>query len=404
MGCASSVSTSPISIHELYAFHEKLGQGAFGQVRTCVHRNTEREYAVKILNVEGSATRRQEAQREGFLWKQAGGHRNIVSLIEAYNDQDFSYFVMEKCERSLVNMLLEQPGIQEADVLCTFRQMLLGLEHCHKMKVVHRDVKPANYLVSRDGIVKLCDFGLAEVEKPTGIFGIIGTAPFMSPEMVLGNPYDQKTDIWSFGATAYMMLYGRYLYKINRDAGKKAKKVRATDLMKRAIATNSPEPTYEAGSDLPEPSATARGFIQALLQRDPTKRMTASQCLKLDALLPRLPSKAKAPSNARSLVPAIRLVKQATEEFKAPIDPTVAKSMDELINQLQKKFNRPTSQFGTTLSLPTSGEKSLGCSLAYSKWSPTFSHGGEMSMSPTLLQSLRDDDCPKRPKTGLTAL
>jgi len=247
--------------------------------------------------------------------------------------------------------------------------------------------------------VKLCDFGLAETEKlpPNALYGKIGTAPFMSPEMVKGLAYDRGTDIWSFGATAYMMLYGRYLYKIDRDL-KKKKGVRASELMHKAIASNSPEPKYVAGEGLPEPSPLAVSFLKTILKRDPNTRSTAYQLLRHRAMAQRSDVvESRAATNASSLGPTIKLAKQATDQFKVPVDPTVAKSMDVLLGQLQRKFQREPVAFTQTFSLPITGEKSLGCTAQ--GWSPTFSHGGEVSRTPTLLTSL-GEDMTKRPSVA----
>jgi serine/threonine protein kinase len=397
MGCTSSTAVERVSIHEVYDFQDKLGQGAFGQVRACVHRNTKQDCAVKILNIGGSTIRRAEAKKEGMLWKRVAGHRNVVSLRETYTDSDFSYFVMDKCERSLCDMLLKRPGVQESDLLDTFRQMLLSLEHCHAMQVIHRDVKPANFLVSADGAVKLCDFGLADMDKLEGIVGIIGTAPFMSPEMVRGQSYTVKTDIWSLGATAYMMLYGRYLYKINKEDYADGRR-KASEVMHRAIAKNSPPPKFVADDGLPEHSLVARGLVQALLQRDPAFRPSATECLKLSVMAPlrMSASSAETAGSQVSLAPAIKLAKQMTADLKTPVDPTVAKSMDELIAQLQQKF-RGSAAFAKSFSLPISGEKSLG--LASIDWAPSMSHGGELSIAAS---QMADDmsDCSTACSSG----
>jgi serine/threonine protein kinase len=397
MGCTSSTTVQQLSIHEVYDFQGKLGQGAFGQVRACMHRNTERECAVKILDVNGSAKRKADAAKEGMLWKRVAGHRHIVGLLESYGDKEFNYFVMDRCERSLCDMLLKRPGVQECDLLLTFRQMLLGLEHCHSMKVVHRDVKPANFLVTSHGAVKLCDFGLAEMEKVSGITGLTGTAPFMSPEMVKGQSYDCNTDIWSLGATAYLMLYGRYLYKITKD-----KRYRACELMHQAIAKNSPAPRYEADQGLPEPSGTARGFVQALLQRDPKSRPSASECLELDVMMSANGAVQERVNVRASVAPTIKLAKQMTAELKVPVDPTVAKKRDDLLEQLQKQY-RTSTPFVNSFSLPTSGEKSLGCTK--NQFRPTMSYGGEMSINAMNSDNLSECStaCSSRSGSSLTS-
>lgn len=391
MGCACSIAAEDECVHEHYTFHEKLGEGAFGQVRACVQRGTKLQCAVKIVKVEGHSnlsqahlrwkqdtksrcnsdghrTHKVGAQREGLLWKRVGCHQHVVTLLATYADEHFSYFVMEQCEHSLCDMLLKGRP-QEADLVSTFRQMLLGIQACHSVGVVHRDVKPANFLVSMNGSVKLCDFGLAAVEKAGGIIGIAGSSPFMSPEMVQWKAYDSKTDIWSLGATAYSMLYGKFPYVITQtNEGHIGD--RRSQLMQRAIATNSPPIAYATEKGLHYPSALVRDFVQALLQRNTNKRPSSNECLRLPAMQLEDSLRITVPSREVSLSSAIQRVKRRSAELKTPIDPTVAKTMDELIKQLQEKFQ---GSFTRSFSLPFPREKTAALS------SRSNSHGGELS-------------------------
>lgn len=344
--------------------------GAYGQVRACTDRETDRHCAVKLVDLDGSREQKREAKKEGLIWKRVGCHPHVVRLFETYSDHDFSYFVMERCEYSLFDKLLTQDGLRGFDLLNIFRQMLLGLEHCHSMAVVHRDVKPANFLVAVDGVVKLCDFGLAELEGRRGITGLAGTAPFMSPEMVLEKPYGQKTDIWSLGATAYLMLYGAFPYQIKTRRGTMC------ESMQHAIATNSQGPDYMAAKGLAEPSLFARCFVKVLLHREPSQRPSATECLQLKAM--RLTD--EVPIQAST----IRLAKQKTAELKTIVDPTVAKSRDALIKQLQNQFRgsfaQPVPRCTSSFSLPNLGEKSMA-STCSSRFSRSISDGGVLSIS-----------------------
>jgi len=203
--------------------------------------------------------------------------------------------------------------------------------------------------------------------------------------------HDRATDIWSFGATAFMMLYGRYLYKINKEEAKTTN-VTLRDLMTRAIATNQPAPKFQAFRGMPEPSQLAAEFVKAVLVRNPDKRPCARECLTMEAVQPRLPSKSMTLTPSPSMLPAIKLVKQSTAEFGSLVNPIKAKTLDVLIEQLQSKFRRPSisslNSFTKTSSLPISGEKSLG---SHGDFSPTFSHGGESCRHPTLLQNIGYD-------------
>jgi len=368
MGCACSIAAEDACVHEHYSFHEKLGQGAFGQVRACAQRGTKLSCAVKIIKVDGHRTEKKGAQKEGLLWERVGCHQHVVSLLASYADEHFSYFVMERCEHSLCDMLL-----QEADIVSTFRQMLLGIQACHSVGVVHRDVKPANFLVSMNGSVKLCDFGLATVEKDGGCIGIAGSSPFMSPEMVQWKAYDSKTDIWSLGATAYLMLYGSFPYVITQTDDHMmlyGRNRSRNQTMQRAIATDSPPIAYTTEDGLQCPSAIVRDFVQTLLQRDTNKRPSSNECLCLPAMQLKDSSRIEIPSREASPSSKIQRDKRRTAEFKTPMDPTVEKTMDDLIEQLQTKFQ---GSFARSFSLPVPGEKQPVIS------SRSNSHGGELS-------------------------
>lgn len=333
---------------------------------------------MKVLDLyddRGVNQMKTDARKESMIWKRVGENKHVVSLMEWYMDDSFSYYVMERCNRSLYDNLLKRqdPPLQEFELLDTFRQMLLGLQHCHSKGVIHRDIKPANFLVGFDGLVKLCDFGLAALEKEGGTRGIAGTAPFMSPEMILRKPYDQKTDIFSLGSTCYLMLYGTYAHQIDKNGSGSQSKA-----MQRAIATNNPKPTYiaDVSKGLSSPSVLAKSFVQALLERDPRERPTATQALALSAMKN---TRKPAPGQGKSLTPAVQLAKQHTAEFKVPVDPTVAKTMDKLLEQLQAQH--AGGDWSQSFSLPA--RISTDKTLFDQTMCPTrsHSHAGEVSLS-----------------------
>jgi len=367
MGCSHSLVSykevaSPLAAHQKYDFREEIHRGTFSKVLSCKQVNTDREYAVKIVDAGKRTSHKFAAYSEAWLWKRVGAHPNILGLLDSSFDERSFYLVMKKCEHSLVDTILGN-GVEERDLLVAFRQMLSGVEHCHKMNVVHRDINPANFLVSQTGNVKLCDFGHAAMIQPDlYMSGLFGTDQFMSPEMVTGQTYGPCTDIWSFGATAFMMLYGRCLYKVERDSTTESKKVsekksKSSDSldsffltvsekerMHQAISSNTPAPTFVAENGKPEPSQLACAFLKEVLCREPKERPTASQCLMLEAMHAEPTSKS-----------TTRLVNHATECTSAVNPPKV------------------------------SDDNSMGLDVHWITW--TYSHAGEVSMNPTLLQS-----------------
>jgi serine/threonine protein kinase len=229
-----------------------------------------------------SKAEKAKMNKEETLWKQVANHPHIVDLVETCRDSAHYYFLMERCEGSMADFNVKgAPALPEQFLLDFFPQMLLGLQHCHKKHVVHRDVKPANFLLSKTGTVKLCDFGVAKMERPGLVMtGMVGSAPFVSPEMVSESRYDRATDIWSFGATAFTMLYNRHLYAIEKDESSGDCR-QMKESMLRAIASNTPEPTFGATKGMPERSQIACGFVKKILCRDPTDRLCAGQCVEL---------------------------------------------------------------------------------------------------------------------------
>jgi serine/threonine protein kinase len=370
MGCgfSSSATKAEVSVHACYSFHRKLGQGTFGQVRACQNRRTHQKAAVKILDVQLESVLKktrsefmEQAEKEAFLWKKIGKHQNVVNLFETFNDERFVYMVMERCEYSMLDMLAKkEERLRESHLLQTFRQALAALEHLHTLMIAHRDVKPANFLVGCDGLVKICDFGLSDIEPEDGLKGLVGTAPFMAPEMLQERPYTRKVDIFSLGAMAFLMLYGHYPYfPGNADIDKanhaqdRGVRVSKAEMVRKCIARGTPPPKYVVVDDLPEPTDLARAFVKKLLERNPTLRPTASECLLLPAMVQgdKPSPDIVTSSSVQSLVEVVGRAKQNLAQFKTVVDPTVHRGIDELIEQLQKEYRQ--NGFSRSFSLPT---------------------------------------------------
>lgn len=293
MGCTGSsvVGARRRSIHEEYVIKDKIGEGVFAQVYACETLSKGQDLAVKILPF-GSGTRTSQgaAQIEGDLWTKVSGHPNIVDLFSIFEEDGFNFFIMQRCHQSLCHFPLKEWDVQK-----TFCGMLLALQHCHSLQVVHRDVKLENFLADFDGSVKLGDFGLAQSEEMTlkmapngkAVVGRAGTAPFMSPEMALCQPHDHKTDIWSVGGAMYELLYKRlpfYVRKSDKPAvpgDERGEAKRRDQRMHVAVVSDLNQPTYVQKKGAPAPSLAAREFVQALLQRDKAVRPSSDKCIQL---------------------------------------------------------------------------------------------------------------------------
>jgi len=273
-----------------------LGNGTFAKVYAVARCSDHREgegsdllekrlngsgLAVKVIDLNNSeAATKSVIGQEVSCWRRVGTQANCIRLHDTIIDGSRVYMIMEKCENALLGWLRKSPISSEADADRLFCDMLAGVTHVHSVGLIHRDVKPPNFLVGRNGsessttsTVKLCDFGLAVPSGPKQLRGVHGTAPFMSPEMVSGEGYDELTDVWSLGATAYFILYGAFPF---------GRLVKNSQAMKSAIKAGKP-PMHERAMDcktcksiphLPTQRAF-RLFTAGLLQTDVKLRPSA---------------------------------------------------------------------------------------------------------------------------------
>jgi serine/threonine-protein kinase len=202
-------------IAERYRLLSVLGRGGMATVWRAVDERLGRPVAVKLLDEAGAAdpaaVRRfeQEAQTAARL-----NHPNIVAVHDAGHDRGRSYLVMELVEgTSLVAELNAGPlPVDRAVAVAAQVCDALGAAHAHG--IVHRDVKPANILLTGDGTAKVCDFGIARLihhqrADLTAARTAIGTSGFMAPEQATGGPIDARTDLYAVGCLLFAMLAGR---------------------------------------------------------------------------------------------------------------------------------------------------------------------------------------------------
>lgn len=198
-----------------YELLAPLGRGGFGRVYRVRDLHLEREVALKVLHPHLTADPavverfRREAQLAARL-----NHGNIVSIYDIAGRSGLLWYTMEIVEGPNVAQLVEREGPLSVDaVLRLLRESLSALGHAHALGLVHRDIKPENMLLERDGSVRITDFGLALALRGQGKFGGAtsqsGTPQFASPEQLLGERVDQRTDLYSLAAVACFALLGR---------------------------------------------------------------------------------------------------------------------------------------------------------------------------------------------------
>jgi serine/threonine protein kinase len=203
-----------------YDLIEKVAEGGMGTVYRGRHRETGQIVAVKVVapHLVGNQVLLKRFEQEYNAARQLD-HPNIVRALEFDNTSSTPYMVMEFVEGESLGQKLERDGkLPEAEAKRLIIQVAQGLYKAHRARLIHRDVKPDNILITRDGQAKLADLGLVkEVEADLNLTRTgrgLGTPNFMAPEQFRNaKNADQRCDIYSLGATLYMMVTGEVPFK-----------------------------------------------------------------------------------------------------------------------------------------------------------------------------------------------
>ena len=194
----------------------ELGQGAMGVVYKAKDPLIDRVVAIKTINLGLALDEKEEYEGRFYQEAKAAGrlsHPNIVTIYDVGKSGDVAYIAMEFLQGRELRDVMNDYGLLPVDqVLDIAHQVAQGLAYAHEHDIVHRDVKPSNIMVVRDGHVKITDFGIARmassaVHTQTGM--VLGSPKYMSPEQVMGKTIDQRSDIFSLGVMLYEMLTGQ---------------------------------------------------------------------------------------------------------------------------------------------------------------------------------------------------
>ncbi|KAL0488783.1 TPK1, partial [Acrasis kona] len=193
-----------------FEFGDVLGEGAFGQVRLCSSKNTDRKYAVKILKmdqlIKAKQTKYVKSERDIL---QLCDHPNICKLFYTFADEKKLYFVMELISGGeLFSVLRKLPMVRFNVAQFYAAELLEAILFIHEKNIVHRDLKPENLLLSSDGHLKLVDFGIAKVIESDTMNTICGTVEYLSPELVTSSSYGKGVDWWAYGCILYELHVG----------------------------------------------------------------------------------------------------------------------------------------------------------------------------------------------------
>ena len=201
------------TLDERYQILERIGEGGMALVYKALDHRLNRYVAVKIMRdemAEDDELRRRfttEAHAVAML-----SNPNIVAVYDVSHSDDIEYIVMELVDGITLQYYMERKGaISWREVLHFSRQIARALAHAHERGIIHRDIKPKNIMLLRDGTVKVADFGIAalenEIHENNG--EAIGSVHYIAPEQARGESPDARSDLYSLGVVMYEMLTGR---------------------------------------------------------------------------------------------------------------------------------------------------------------------------------------------------
>lgn len=194
-----------------YEILEKIGSGGMSDVYKARCHKLNRNVAIKVLKQEFSEDKSFVAKFKVEAQSAAGlAHPNIVSVFDVGEDNGLNYIVMELIEGITLKKYIERKGrLSVKETLSIAVQVAQGIEAAHNNHIIHRDIKPQNIIISREGKVKVTDFGIARAASANTInSNAMGSVHYISPEQARGGYIDEKSDIYSLGITMYEMVTG----------------------------------------------------------------------------------------------------------------------------------------------------------------------------------------------------
>lgn len=278
--------TTPAMVRERYRIVAELGRGAMGIVYCARDLRLDRDVALKVMSAEVRAV--PEAIRlfetEARALAQLN-HPNIVGIYDQADEGGELMLVMELIDGlTLDRKLIVDGPIPWRDLLGMIDQLCDALAYAHGKSVIHRDVKPANLFLTKDGRLKLADFGLARMNQ--AVIGRStmhrGTPLYMSPEQITGGEVDHRTDLYAVGTTMFELLTGRPMFHEG-------------DFLYQHVNTEPPKPS-SVNPDLP-PEVDA--LVYALTRKSVDERPRSAQAVRgMIAAILKLPGNADKPSEA----------------------------------------------------------------------------------------------------------
>ncbi|XP_022237329.1 ribosomal protein S6 kinase alpha-2-like isoform X3 [Limulus polyphemus] len=265
--CSSSYKGSITNEYEL---KEEIGRGSYAVTRRCVHRESGKNFAVKVI-----VKSKRDCQEEVEILLRYSQHPNIVTLYDVYEDETSVYLVMELLKGGeLLDKILSHKAFSEREASCVLEVIAKTVKYLHDNGVVHRDLKPSNIIypdvTGSPESLRICDFGFAkQIRAENGLLMTpCYTANFVAPEVLKKQGYDEACDIWSMGVLLYTMLAGHTPFANGPHDT-------PNDILHR-IGEGKFQVTYGNWSNI---TPAAKHLVQKMLHVDPKQRYRAADIL-----------------------------------------------------------------------------------------------------------------------------
>lgn len=263
--------------------HAQVGQGGLAAIFRAVHRETGQVGAVKVLLPGTLSEEEAERMRREYLTLSRLTHPRIVRALDSGQTRGLPWFAMEMVDGADLAVVVESwetqpPPDRIARSVQIFRELADALDYVHAAGIVHRDIKPQNVLLDRDGHVHLGDFGGVKDTESfrsnlTMTGRLVGTVAFMAPEQITGDAVTPRTDLYALGAVFYLMLSGRKPIGSDTLAGFLARHL-----------TETPRPLSDLNPNIPR---SVERVCMRLLEKEPLARFaSASQAVAALSLVP----------------------------------------------------------------------------------------------------------------------
>ncbi|KAJ8256706.1 hypothetical protein COCON_G00188580 [Conger conger] len=283
---------------EKYEKLAKIGEGSYGVVFKCRHKETGQIVAIKkFVESEDDPVIKKIAMREIRMLKQLK-HINLVNLLEVFRRKRRLHLVFEFCEQTVLNELDRHPrGVPEALLKSIVWQTLQAVNFCHLHSCIHRDVKPENILLTKSGVIKLCDFGFARILTGPGddYTDYVATRWYRAPELLVGDTqYGPPVDVWALGCVFAELLHGNplwpgrsdvdQLYLIRRTLGDlipRHQQVFRSNVFFNGVSIPEPDTREPLEKRFHNASPQALTFLKSCLVMDPSLRLSCEELLAL---------------------------------------------------------------------------------------------------------------------------